>query len=267
MNFIILSSLTLLIGFYFLWRRKNKIKKVDKLLSASALSIEELDNKEYPLNSVELYGKVKSNKTLTAPLSNIECVFYKVILKMQIEEKEEFTNQSGEKGTRWANKTKTIYEKEEFIPFLLEDETGSITVDLKGSELTPQQSYSSIVKSDILEIPESILESKNHLKDDIQKTKEEIKALDLDTFKIKNFNWIEYTLPVSGSLYVMGSVDNAEKGLTVKKVNKNPFIVSVKSPSMVYDDLDKKIQLLFYLGIVFVITGVFLFFYGIKEWL
>ena len=264
MNFIIFSLFFLLSGIYFFWLRKNKMNKIDKLLSSKSLNINELSSHKHK-NSVELYAKVVTDSPLLAPLSNLQCSFYKMQLIMNVDEKESFTNQSGERATRWVNKTKTIFETEKDTTFYLEDETGKIRADIQGAELTPEHSYSSIDKNDLFEIPSSLLNGGNEITKELAKLKEDISKIDQDTMKIVNFNWIEYTLPMDRNVYILGSVEKTNEGLVLKKVGGNPFLISIKAPGKVYEDLDKKVQLLFYIGIGSILLSGILFFYGIKE--
>lgn len=265
MSYILFSFLFIALGAFFFYKRKLKQNKVEEMLASKNYSFEKIkadfENPSLGNDEYEIYGEVIVPSFLQAPLSGVDCVYYIVQIEREAEVKEEFTNQMGEKAFRWVGKTELVFEKEEYISFGIGDEGGGVQVDLKGSEITPDLSYSSHEKTELLGVPEVIKDNDLFISD-LEQVREEEAALNTANIQVLGYRYREYTLPVHGKLYALGSVEKNEEKLVMAKAPEKPFLVSIKSPLDIYENLDQKIQVLFYAGAVCFVIALILVFYG-----
>lgn len=217
------------------------------------------------LLGVEFYGETNFKDQLKAPFSGCPCLYYRAMVELEYASQEEFTNQSGDRAKRWLEKKDLIFEYENFIPFELIDETGSLRIDIKGSEITPDKTYSSFDKGEVFTLSERF-QKNNPLYDKLKLLHEEVINKEKDEGKsIRGYKFIEYTLPISQPLYVLGSLKKSGNDFILTKGTDGTLVVSVKSPNDVYEGIDQKIQFLFYGAVFSFITAFILFFYGITH--
>ena len=80
------------------------------------------------LGLAELAGLAVGPYTLTAPVAGAPCFYYHVVIK---------TAGPNNKGTR------TVVDRQRYVPFYIRDETGSVLVDARGMEFDPKPEWRS----------------------------------------------------------------------------------------------------------------------------
>jgi len=114
----LISIILLLIGIFifgFGFKRMNTRKIIQDTPSSKIRSM--------AIGLVEISGKAFVDKYLISPFSQSKCVYYKILIK-------EYRHV--DKSSNWI----TIDEKEQRIPFWLKDETGQVTINPTGSEIS-----------------------------------------------------------------------------------------------------------------------------------
>lgn len=272
MIYFLFSGFLLILSGVFLFRRKKKQEKVERMLSAKNVSIgsvikafEKSDGK-VPASfqkGIEIEGDVLVGESLLAPFSGQNVVYYMLRLEQEYQVEETFANQSGVRSKKWVNKSDLIYEKEMYVPFQLKDPGGVINVALEGSEITPGVSYSSYEKNNSYTIPERIKKSTTVYKD-LLALKEDLNTNNQDK-TILGYKLIEYILPVKQKLYALGTVSKREGEVFIGRSVNQPFVVSVNSSEKIYNRLEQRILQFFLIAILCFLVSLVLFFYGMSE--
>lgn len=272
MIYFLFSGFFLVISGVFLFRRKKKQDKVERMLSAKNISITSVVNAFNSTSSgipeafkkgIEIEGTVLADNVLKAPFSGQKSVYFMLRLEQEYQMEEAFTNQSGERSKKWVNKSDLIYEKEKYVPFQLKDENNFIDVALEGSEITPEVSYTSYEKNTIYTIPERIKESDVVYKD-LTELQQQLADKNKDK-TILGYKLTEYTLPVDQKLYALGAVYKNNGKLFIGRGEKHPFVVSINSSEKIYNRLEQRILQFFIAAILCFLTSLVLFFYGMSE--
>lgn len=272
MIYFLFSVFFLIISVVFLFRRKRKQDKVERMLSAKNISIaavvEAFKTTQHEISDdfkkgIEVEGKVVAKKLLTAPFSGQKAVYYMLKLEQEYQFEEPFTNQSGERTSKWVNKSDVIYEHEVHVPFQLSAEGSVINVALEGSEITPEVSYSSYEKNEIYTIPERIKKATKVHKDLVELQKK--LNVENKNKTILGFKLTEYILPEMHEFYALGAVFEKEGGLYIGRKEGHPFVVSVNSSEKIYNRLEQRIQQFFIAAISCFLVSLLLFFLGLSE--
>lgn len=272
MIYFFFSGFFIVLSAVFLFRRKKKQDKVERMLSAKNISIASVieafkkSSNHLPgefKKGIEIEGTVASEKFLKAPFSGQKAVYFMLRLEQEYQMEEAFTNQSGERSKKWVNKSDLIYEKEKYVPFSLKDENGKINVALEGSEITPDVSYSSYEKNSIYTIPERIQESEEVF-NDLVELQNELEDKNKDK-TILGYKLTEYILPVDQKLYALGAAFERDGEIFVGRGQKQPFVVSVNSSEKIYSRLEQRILQFFIAAILLFLISLVLFFYGMSE--
>ena len=267
MLFILIGIFLLAVAAYFLWNRRKKELKLERMLEANSLSLEDLiasiKSKKPLKEGVEVVGRVVCDTRLRAPFSLNEVVYYKCSISRIYQEKVTITSQDGRHRDKWESKTESVFEEEAYNDFLIDDGTGQVKVDLKGAELTPDISYQSTERGQLFSISERFSDFPD-IKEKLEKLRKEVQDTNGDK-DIYGFEIIEYSLPLHKDLFIMGGVGKEGEMPLLTKQTDMPFVVSIRSSSQVYEGIEDKLQRAFLLAIACGVTGVVLLFYGVKT--
>ncbi len=192
-------------------------------------SISQLMQAEY----AEIKGVASCDQPITAPYSNLQCVYYSYKLKRRQH------STSGGSSRTWH----TIDSGSAGVPFTLTDQTGAITVDPQGADLDAAVIVKGLVQgADISQLmPEGVPKMLAGM------------LTQLATNPMK----VEVRGVTAGqSLYVLGDVSRAPDGnLTVAK-GDNKFFISTKSEEQLARSLGRTSVLLYVLGAAFIIGAI-----------
>ncbi len=161
---------------------------------------------------VELNGVAHSENPLQAEHSGQAALYFRAEVSREYEVTVEKRDDQGRITRNIERRTESISNNERFIPFALNDGTGTIQVDMEGAEKVAQQS----VDRFDMQAPSGYSISFGYSSDS----------------RTLGYRYKEYIIPVGAKLYVLGEAsDRRGGGLTVvrpadKKLN---FIVSTKS--------------------------------------
>jgi len=194
-------------------------------------SIGQLMQSEY----AEIKGVASCDQPLTAPYSDLQCVYY----SYKLMRRERRRSSSGGSSTTW----RTIDSGSAGIPFTLTDETGSVTVDPEGAKLDAPV----IVKGPVHGADISQL-----MPDGVPKM-----LAGMLTQLATNPMKVEVRGVTGGqNLYVLGDVSKAPDGnLTVAK-GDNKLFISTKSEEQLARSLGRTSIVLYILGATFIIGAI-----------
>jgi len=210
---------------------------------------------------VEIHGKVKSSgKMLVSPFTKAECVYF----KYKVEER----RRSGGKQPRtyWA----TIASGSKFVPFLAQDETGTVLVDPSGAEFnTPiRQEYRH--KAGLFGGFRRFFDALDKLRtgdmdklDDVPM--EELEPVDPGD----NFNWYsvgdrryrEYYLCNAEPLFLIGTaaMNTTDNSMVIARGENNPtFIISDRTEAGMLKQLRKSFLLYTGASLILILIGLYI---------
>ncbi|TAF64396.1 MAG: hypothetical protein EAZ55_11195 [Cytophagales bacterium] len=157
---------------------------------------------------VEVNGMAHADQPLQAEHSGRPALYYRAEVIREYEEVVETTDSEGRRKREVQRNSETISSNEAYVPFTLNDGSGSIKVDMEGAEKISQQGIDRFEA----EAPAGYRFSGNS--------------------KTIGYRYREYIIPDGVKLYVLGeATDRRGGGLTIVKPSekKENFIVSTKS--------------------------------------
>lgn len=189
----------------------NETSKISELMDTYKSIANELGEGNFS-QVVELKGVSSCNQPLEAEFSGREVVYYKAEVYREYEVTVEKRDNEGRVTRNVERRSETVSNNERFVPFLINDGSGSIKVDLEGAEKVAQQSVDRFDS----QAPSGFSLNFGYSGDS----------------KTIGFRYKEHVIPVGAQLYVLGEAsDRRGGGISVIKPadTKNHFIVSTKS--------------------------------------
>lgn len=209
---------------------------------------------------VEIHGRVKSAaKTLLSPFTKVECVYF----KYKIEER----RRTGGKQPRtyWA----TIASGSKFVPFLAQDETGTVPVDPSGAEFNTRIRQEYRHKAGLFGGFQRFIQAFERLRSgDV----EELVDVPMDELEPvdpgDSFNWYsvgdrryrEYYLCNAEPLFLIGTaaVNNTDGSTVIVKGENNPtFIISDRTEKGILKQLRTSFLLFTAVSLILILVGLY----------
>lgn len=89
----------------------------------------------YSSDYTEIKGQMLAPNRLRAPLSQLECVYYRSTVSREWEEEERYRDKDGHQRTRIRSGSDTLFFEEKGIPFQVDDGSGCLWVDPKNADI------------------------------------------------------------------------------------------------------------------------------------
>ena len=251
--FFVAGIVVLFVGFRF-YKQYRLIKDIPRsTVRALAMGI------------VEIHGKVKQAAAfVVAPFSRVDCVYF----KYKIEER----RRKGGKRPRtyWA----TIGSGSMHVPFLAEDETGTVLVDPTeaefNTELRREYRHQSGFFGGFQRMFDRLSQwgsGDDNALDDIPLSElEEVDPNNLFSgYSVGDRRYREYYVCDGEPLFVIGTaaVNNADNSIVIQKGENNPtYLIGDRTEEGILGELRKKYLLMTGLSLLLIVVGLFI---GLKE--
>ncbi|MFH0874906.1 MAG: GIDE domain-containing protein [archaeon] len=237
---ILLPLLGFGVGGFFIYSANNlkKVKKIIETLPTTKIS-------DVKPGIIEVTGVAHSakEKPLKSPLTSKDCFYY----KYNIEEKHTKRDNKGHTTTSW----KTIRSGVDSVPFYVDDGSGKVLIDPKEADLSVkinEQANSSFGKDP----PE-------HIKAFLKANNISFEGF-LGINKTMRYN--ELLITQNQKLFIIGTAQEGEGGLTIKKgTAEKLFMVSDSEEKDILKSYGMKYWSNLIGGIFFVLLGLGLFFF------
>jgi hypothetical protein len=141
----IIGIILIVMGIILFFVRRNQIQTGLSLKSARVTTIGELKNTAQAIEAeigggnwrdyVKLWGKVTAEEPLLSEIKKEACVYYTMTVKREYEEKVREQDQQGNWVEKTQRKSETVANNQRSIPFILEDETGTIVVNSEKAQI------------------------------------------------------------------------------------------------------------------------------------
>jgi hypothetical protein len=225
------TGLLLVAGGVALWRFARRYLQLSSLLRRPLSRIGKLRP-----GSRKVRGKVVPlGEVLRGPLSNKECVYYKFSVEEDRTTYKDNPFDVGEPllgrrphldataasyliagGRRKVHSNRTLLDLEDEIPFMIEDDTGNVEVDLDGATVFVKEKLR-IVSNEDRALPPHLLE--------LLQEEYDIYTVD-DRGSIKTLVCYEEIIPVGAKITIAGRVEEITSGDLCFQQDDGPFIVS-----------------------------------------
>jgi len=185
---------------------------------------------------VELKGVIRCARPLTAELSHQPCVYYETRVTQRYERR----NSKGE----YEDEEEEIARSSQRTAFMLEDATGSLTVDPQGAEIEGME----VVNRTEPGTPGNILTVGG-------KT---LELAERSRARSQGFELHEYALPLETSVYVLGEAADIGGKLIVRAPaeGEKPFLITYKSEEQAVKDKERNALFLAIAAAVCVVVGL-----------
>lgn len=167
-------------------------------------------------NKVEMRAVAESPAPLTAPASGTRCLYY----RHNVEEMRERVVTDTDGSTHTEQDWVTVTDNKLSAPFVLRDETGTVSVTPDGAEFVPQQTmndqmgaygYEGRIQEGSGGVLGGVLDSV-------------LDAVDGTSY----FRTSEWVIPLGQPVYVLGTAVRTAGGVEIQE-GEGPFIISYKS--------------------------------------
>lgn len=204
---------------------------------------------------VKLWGKVGCDRPLTSVLKPTPCVFYKTTVTWEYEETVTKTDEDGKRIQETQKQSETLMSDRQSAPFLVQDETGHISVEPEGADLDTIDIVNDFQPAQ----PRGGLLSYGDF------------SLDVNSYARRSerrtlgYRYREAIMPLDRNVLVVGMVSDHTGELVVQKSLKadQSFIVSFKNDETLAQQSKKGAQQAFYgmvacgvLGIILIVLGL-----------
>ncbi|WP_017294345.1 E3 ubiquitin ligase family protein [Geminocystis herdmanii] len=259
---MLLGIILIIIGIVLFIIRQIQAKELLSLQSARQTNIEELISTANSISQeigggdwrdyVKIWGKITVNKPILSELKQEPCVYYKMKVQREYEEKEITSDSKGNRQERMVKKTETISENVRSIPFFLEDKTGRIIVN-------PEEGKIDTIK----------------ILDEFRNESSEGGMLQFGNFslmlnnnflnssrRIFGYRYKESILPIDREILVIGQVSDETGDLRIHKPSNNQekFMISLKTNEALIHSYGQNQQNLFYGFISCIVIGIVIIF-------
>lgn len=236
--------------------RATDVKPVKELLETYTAVAEDLGEMTHKaLATVGVYGRVKCDEPLEAPLSEQPCIYYdyKEEYQVEFEESYEETNEDGDTitKTRMKREWRNGSSDKKYVSFLVNDETSEIEVDAeslvfdlkhnKKAETTPMNNNQGLLDSFL-----SALSNRE---------------------KVIALRKTETIVPVDFKVFVTGAITPTNTGMILAKHQdgKEIFTLADRSQDALVKDVQSRQKMLYIFGGLLDVTGVILTIVGIIK--
>ncbi|MHB9134737.1 MAG: GIDE domain-containing protein [Armatimonadota bacterium] len=134
MGFIIGGVIVLLVGVLLFFARRGKEKELAAMQATPQVTAREIANRASAGRVVKVWGRVRCDAPLTAPISHRPCVFYDMEIKREYEYREWTTDSQGRRVERTNRRTERIANDLRWVPFQLADDTGQVAIEPHGAQ-------------------------------------------------------------------------------------------------------------------------------------
>jgi hypothetical protein len=210
---------------------------------------------------VEIHGRVKqAEKLLVSPFSKVDCVYF----KYKIEERR---RKGGKRpSTYWA----TIGSGKMHVPFLAEDETGTVLVNPTEAEFNTELRREYRHKGGFFGGFQRLFDSLSNWgsgnSDDLSDLPiDELEEVDPDSFfssySVGDRRYREYYLCNAEPLFVIGTaaVNNADNSIVIERGENNPtYIIGDRSEEGMLKELRKTYLSMTGLSLLLIVIGLFI---------
>jgi hypothetical protein len=226
---LIIGSLFVLIALAFVIAYLVQKRKYGAIRATPTFTVEQLQSLSDDLARrgdagslrfiTEVKGRVGCDQPLVSELTETECVYYS--MKVEWEYNEIFYEESGDERIEHKREgEETLAERNETVPFWIEDATGRIVIDPEGAELIPKQTLSRTEDDEGL--PDEEIRMGRFAMEAPWKTSEEER-------RPKEYRFEEEAIPVDQEVYVLGEAVDSDGVLRVQNpTRRGRFIISTR---------------------------------------
>ncbi|AUC62296.1 hypothetical protein AA637_14595 [Cyanobacterium sp. HL-69] len=237
--------------------KQAQAKNHGSLLSARLTDIEELQTTCQAITQeigggnwrdyVKLWGKISVDEPLISEMKQEPCVYYRMLVQREYEEKVRSQDSEGKTIEKTVRKSETITQNQGSTPFILEDKTGTITINSQGAkfdtikildEFRPEQPAGGMLQFGNFSF---LMRSDSY-----------------NTHTL-GYRYQEFILPINREVLVLGNASDETGELRITKPSNNePFLVSLKTEEELNSDYLKNQNALKYSMIGCLFLGIIL---------
>jgi hypothetical protein len=226
---------------YFRSRSQQKAGLMTQTETSNASDVSSLA----PGTLVEVKGTLRCEAPLTSEMAGQTCAYYSATVTREYLERD---NDDDDVGS--DRRSEIISQNEQFAPFSVEDETGSVPVNAEGAEVDARQVVNRFERNTGNEGPSISLGGATLNIGGGERT--------------IGYRYTESILPVDAPVYVLGTVqESGEIGAPPPGESGHRFVVSHRSEEALGQSLGKTVMWLgvgaigaFVLGVVLLVIGI-----------
>jgi hypothetical protein len=227
---------------YFRNRNKQKSALMSQTETTSAADVAGLA----PGTLVEVKGTLRCEEPLTSEMAGETCAYYRATVTREYLERDRHDDDDVGSDRR----TEILSQNEQFAPFSVEDETGSVPVNAEGAEMDARQVENRFERNTGSEGPSITLGGTTLNFGGGERT--------------IGFRYTESILPVDAQVYVLGTVrQDGGIGASEAESEGNRFVVSHRSEEALGQSLGKTVLWFGVGGIGAIVLGLVLLVVGI----
>lgn len=190
---------------------------------------------------VKVSAKALLDEPLIGEFSDKKCVYYEASAEHHFEKLVESKDENGRVKRSWVPATDTIGVTRMGGQFMLNDGTGEVEIDIKGSDLTMDYAV-------------------NQFKNSARRVDFSFGSFTPESsskIKSKGYKEIERNIPLGKQLFIVGELNdrNGSPMITISAEKGNPFIVSIHSEEQVLGGLESKTKAVYYGAIACAVIG------------
>lgn len=227
---------------YFRRKTQQKSALMSRTETSSASDVSGLS----PGALVEVKGTLRCDSPLTSEMAGEGCAYYSARVVREYTEPDRDDNDHGS-----DRRSETVAHNEQFAPFSVEDETGSVAVDAEGAEFDAKQIVDRFERHTGGNGPSISLGGATLSLGGGERT--------------LGYRHTESILPVDAPVYVLGAVrEGGRIGAPSPGAGEQRFIISYRSEEALGESLGRNALWLglgaigaFVLGVIFLLVGIF----------
>jgi hypothetical protein len=262
---IIIGIILIVVGIVLFFIKQNQSHKGFSIKSANSTNVKELESTAHSITQeigggswrdyVKVWGKISASQPLISELKNEPCVYYTMTVKREYEE----TIQKQDSEGKWVQETKrssdVVSSNQRKIPFILEDQTGTISVNPEGAEIETvkvlDQFVSGEARGQMISFGGFSLALGSSNNNSQRRT--------------LGYHYTEHILPIEHNILVVGEVSDETGNLMLTKPLEagKRFIISLKTEQSLNAAIAETEKTLLWsmiaclgLGVIFVILDV-----------
>lgn len=207
---------------------------VEELESTSQAITEDIGGGNWR-DYVKLWGKIIVDEPLISEMKQEPCVHYRMLVQREYEEKVRSQDSEGKTVEKTVRKSETITQNQRSTPFILEDKTGTITINPEGAkfdtikildEFRPEQPAGGMLQFGNFSF---LLRNNNY------------------NTRTLGYRYQEFILPVHREVLIVGNVSDETGSLKITKpTNNEPFLISLKTEEELKSDYQNNQNILKY---------------------
>jgi hypothetical protein len=224
---------------------RNRTKQKATLMGQTETSIATDVSGLAPGTLVEVKGTLRCGEPLTSEMASERCAYYSSKVVREYLERDYDDNDVGS-----DRRSEVVAQNEQFAPFTVEDDTGSVPINAEGAEVDAKQVVNRFERNTGGEGPSVTLGGvTNNLGGDE---------------RTLGYRYTESILPVDAPVYVLGKVqDDGGIGAPTSSDQEQRFVVSHRSEEALGESLGKTVLWLGVGGIAALVVGVILLVVGV----